>query len=52
MTDIIDDHAPTSPFPHSPLSFTAADVDTISHLSGVELNDVGGGERQWRMRER
>ncbi|MFF0709427.1 HNH endonuclease signature motif containing protein [Gordonia sputi] len=40
ITDIIDDHAPTSPFPHSPLSFTADDIDTISHLSGVELNDV------------
>ncbi|GAC47442.1 hypothetical protein [Gordonia aichiensis] len=43
MTDIIDNTSgsvPTSPFPHSPLSFTAADLDTIAHLSGVELNDV------------
>lgn len=40
MTEIIDDHAPTSPFPHSPLSFTPADIDTIGHLSGVELNEV------------
>ena len=44
MTDIIDningDHVPTSPSPDSPLSFTAADLDTIGHLSGVELNDV------------
>ena len=43
MTDIIDDTSgpvPTSPFPPPPLSFTAADLDTIGHLSGVELNDV------------
>ncbi len=40
MTDIIDDHVPASPFSNSPLSFTAADLDTIGHLSGAELNDV------------
>ncbi|WP_461665164.1 HNH endonuclease signature motif containing protein [Gordonia sputi] len=43
MTDIIDNsdgHVPASPFANPPLSFTAADLDTIGHLSGVELNDV------------